>query len=375
MEIVGKHTNNMNILVTGSNGFIGKHLCLKLKRQGYNVFSYDLENKEEDLRNYISQADFVVHLAGINRPLTNKEFYDGNANFTKKVIDLIKDSGKQIPVIMSSSIQAELDNDYGKSKKMAEDYLFNSGLPVFVYRLANVFGKWCKPNYNSAAATFCYNIAKGLPIEIRDRNYVVHYNYVDDICGEFISAIKGLIKPSNKVLSVGPVYDCSLGKLADLLYYFKGEIESDRHLPLIHNEFELKLFKTFCDYLSEPGYTFNFAEDNRGSFEELYKSKKWGQISDNVSFPGITKGGHYHTYKKEIFYTVIGECEIKQRNIDSNDLIVDVVNGNDPHPVNIIPRYTHQIKNIGKNNSHTIMWISEIYSPETPDTYKEEVEK
>ena len=374
LEIVEKNTNNMNILVTGSNGFIGKHLCLKLQRQGYSVFSYDLDKNEEDLRNYISKADFVVHLAGINRPLSKEEFYDGNANFTKKVVDLIKYSGKQIPIIMSSSIQAELDNDYGKSKKMGEDYLFASGLPVYVYRLANVFGKWCRPNYNSAAATFCYNIAHDLPIEIRDRNYVVHYNYVDDICDEFILAIRGDIKPNKKVLSISPVYDCSLGKLADLLYYFKSEIESERHLPLIRDEFELKLFKTFCDYLSEPGYTFNFVEDNRGSFEELYKSKKWGQISDNVAYPGITKGGHYHTYKKEIFYTVIGDSEIKQRNIDNNDMILDVVHGRDPHPVNIIPRYTHQITNVGKCNSHTIMWISEIYNPETHDTYKEEVE-
>ena len=365
----------MNILVTGSNGFIGKHLCLKLNRLGYNVFSYDLDKKEEDLRNYISQADFVVHLAGINRPLTKEEFYEGNTNFAKKVIDLIKESNRNIPVLMSSSIQAELDNDYGKSKKMGEDYLFNSGLPVYVYRLANVFGKWCKPNYNSAAATFCYNIAHDLPIEIRDRNYIVHYNYIDDIVDEFISAIEGKTKPSNKVLSVKPIYDCSLGKLADLLYYFKGEIESERHLPLVHNEFELKLFKTFCDYVSDPGYTFNYASDNRGSFEELYKSKKWGQISENICYPGITKGGHYHTYKKEIFYTVIGESEIKQRNIDTDEMIIDHVSGEKPHPVHIHVKYTHQIKNIGNNNSHTIMWISEIYNPETHDTFKEDVEQ
>jgi len=365
----------MNILITGSNGFIGKHLSLKLKRLGYNVFSYDLDNKEEDLRNYISQADFVIHLAGINRPLTNEEFYNGNTNFTKKVIDLINESGKQIPVIMSSSIQAELDNDYGKSKKLAEDYLFKSGLPVFVYRLANVFGKCCKPNYNSACATFCYNIANGLPIEIRDKNYVVHYNYVDDVCNEFINAIVGKVKPSSNTLKVEPVYDCSLGHLADLLYYFKQEVESDRHLPLIHNEFELKLFKAFCDYLSEPGYSFNYAEDDRGSFEELYKSKKWGQISDNVAFPGITKGGHYHTYKKEIFYTVVGECKIVQRNIKTNEMTTDVVKGEEPHPVEINVSWTHEITNIGSVNSHTIMWISEIYNPDTHDTYREEVKK
>ena len=365
----------MKIIVTGSNGFIGKHMCLSLMRNGYDVLPFDIDKKDDDLVKYIAEADFIVHLAGINRPLTKEEFYDGNSNFTKKIIDLLKDSKRNIPVIMSSSIQASLDNDYGKSKKMGEDYLFNSSLPVYVYRLANVFGKWCRPNYNSAAATFCYNIAHGLPIEIRDRNYVVHYNYVDDIVNTFISCIKGEIKSSKDVLYVNPTYDCSLGKLADLLYYFKEEIESERHLPIIHDEFELKLFKTFCDYLSEQDYGFNFTEDDRGSFEELYKSKKWGQISDNVAHKGITKGGHYHTYKKEIFYTVIGESEIKQRNIENNDMIVDIVKGDEPRPVNILVRYTHQIKNIGQADSHTLMWISEIYNPETHDTYREEVEK
>lgn len=365
-----------NILVTGSNGFIGKHLTLHLKRLGYNVFEYDISSKEEDLIKYINEADFIVHLAGINRPLTVEEFYDGNTNFTKKVVDLVKSSKKNTPIILSSSTQAALDNDYGRSKKLGEDYLFASGLPVYVFRLANVFGKWCRPNYNSAAATFCYNIAHNLPIQIRDREYVVHYNYVEDIVNTFIDIIKDDNHQGNKdILSVYPIHDCSLGKLADLLIYFKGEIESERHLPDIKDEFELKLFKTFCDYLSDEGYTYNFAEDNRGSFEELYKSKKWGQISDNVSFPGITKGGHYHTYKKEIFYTVIGRCEIKQRNIENNDMIVDVIDENNRKKVDIIPSYTHQITNIGNINSHTIMWISEIYNPETHDTYREEVEK
>ena len=366
----------MNVLVTGSNGFIGKHMCLLLKRKGHTVFEYDLGSTEDELRDYISKADFVIHLAGINRPLTTEEFYNGNTNFTKKVVDLIKESGKNTPIIMSSSIQASLDNDYGKSKKMGEDYLFSSGLPVYVYRLANAFGKWCRPNYNSACATFCYNIAHNLEIQIRDREYVVHFNYVTDIVEEFLRVVE--LKEHNgekNVLYVNPTYDCSLGKLADLLYYFKGEIESDRHLPIIHDEFELKLFKTFCDYLSEEGYTYNFAEDNRGSFEELYKSKKWGQISDNVAYPGITKGGHYHTYKKEIFYTVIGKSEIKQRDIKTNEMITDVVDGSHPNPINIRVGYTHQIKNIGDTNTHTIMWISEIYNPETHDTYREEVEK
>ena len=365
----------MNILITGSNGFIGKHVCLKLNRLGYHVLPYDIDKDEKALEEYISKADFAVHLAGINRPYSPKEFYDGNTNFTKKLVDLVKSSGKSIPIIMSSSTQAELDNDYGKSKKMGEDYLFESGLPVYVYRLANVFGKWGRPNYNSACATFCYNIAHELDIEIRDREYIVHYNFVEDVVDEFIKCIKGEIAPSKNILSVTPIYDCSLGKLADLLYYFKGEIQSNKHLPIIHDEFELKLFKTFCDYLTDEGYQYNFAEDERGSFEELFKSKKWGQISDNVSYPGITKGGHYHTYKKEIFYTVIGECLIRQRNIKTGELLENRVSGDDPHPVDIIPGYTHEIKNIGKENSHTIMWISEIYNPETHDTYREPVDK
>ena len=365
------------ILVTGANGFIGKHLCLKLERLGYTVFRYDLDSSEEEFERYILECDFVVHLAGINRPMTPEEFYEGNSNFTKKLIsEILAKRNAQLQVIMSSSIQAEIFNDYGKSKKMAEDFLFNSGLPVYVYRLANVFGKWCRPNYNSAAATFCYNIAHDLDITIRDRDYVVHYNYVDDIVDEFIRVIKGENKTGFKhPLSVKPVYDCSLGRLADLLYYFKGEIQSERHLPIIHNEFELKLFKTFCDYLSDEGYTFNYAEDARGSFEELYKSKKWGQISENVAFPGITKGGHYHTYKKEIFYTVIGESEIKQRNTKTNEVITNIVSGSIPEPVEIKVGYTHQITNIGKVNTHTLMWISEIYNPDTHDTYREEVEK
>ena len=367
----------MKVLVTGANGFIGKHICKKLEAKSHIVYKYDLDSTEEQLVEYISGCDFVIHLAGINRPMSVEEFYDGNSNFTKKVADLLLKFNKNAPIIMSSSIQASLDNDYGKSKKMGEDYLLNSGLKVYVYRLANVFGKWCRPNYNSACATFCYNIAHNLDISIRDREYVVHFNYIDDIVNEFINVVEGG-EPTQKdenIYSVLPVHDCSLGRLADLLYYFKGEIESDRHLPLIHDEFELKLFKTFCDYLSDEGYNFNYASDARGSFEELYKSKKWGQISENIAFPGITKGGHYHTYKKEIFMTVKGQCVIRQRNINNNHMLVANVDGKDSTKVDIIPYYTHEIKNVGSSDSVTIMWISEIYSDLTPDTFREPVDK
>lgn len=363
----------MKILVTGSNGFIGKHVTKALKRANYEVLSYDLDKTEDDLVNFVNECDFVIHLAGINRPLTIEEFYNGNSNFTKKLIDLIKTSGKNTPIIMSSSIQALLDNDYGKSKKMGEDFLFASGLPTYVFRLANVFGKWCRPNYNSAAATFMYNIAHDLEIEIRDRNYVVHYNYIDDIVNTFIKCIKNDIKPSKEVLYVSPTYDCSLGKLADLLYYFKDCVKSSEHLPEIHDEFELDLFVSFLDYLSDEGYSFNYAEDSRGSFEEIYKSKEHGQISLNKSFPGILKGGHYHTYKNEIFMTVKGTCVTRLRKIGTNEILEYIQEGNKSVKVNIKPGYTHDIKNIGDTESTTIMWISEVYSDKTPDTFKEDI--
>lgn len=365
----------MIVLVTGAHGFIGKHMTQLLNKEGYDVLQYDIDTDSNLLETYINECDFIIHLAGINRPLTKEEFYDGNSNFTKKVVDLVKQSNKNTPIVVSSSIQAALDNDYGKSKKLAEDYLLESGLPVYIYRLANVFGKWCRPNYNSASATFCYNIANNLPIEIRDRNYVVHYNYVTDIVKEFLNCVKGINKPSKDILYVNPTYDCSLGNLADTLYRFKNDIESDTHLPKINNEFELKLFITFCDYLTDKKYNLNFANDNRGSFEEIYKSEQYGQISINKAYPNITKGGHYHTYKKEIFMTVQGHCVIRERNIHNDDFLYYDVDGKDSTPIDIIPNYTHDIKNIGDIESITIMWISHIYNENTADTYREPVDK
>ena len=364
----------MKVLVTGALGFIGKHMCQALENASHVVLAFDISNTDEELKEYIKEADYIVHLAGVNRPLTNEEFYNGNTNFTIKLVNYVKQYNKDVPIIMSSSTQASLDNDYGKSKKQAEDYLFSSGLNVFVYRLHNVFGKWCRPNYNSAAATFCYNIAHNLEITVRDPNYVVPYNYIDDICDEFISHInKNDRDGSKEILYVKPIYDCSLGLLSDLLYSFKAIVESDVHLPLLHNDFEYKLFVTFLDCLKDDSYTYNHASDARGSFTELYKSKDFGQISINITYPGITKGGHYHTYKKEIFYTVKGNSLIRQRNIKTNEMIENVVSGEDPERIDIRVGYTHDIKNIGTFDSYTLMWISEIYNPETHDTYREDV--
>lgn len=364
----------MNILVTGSKGFIGKHITLALKRDGYNVFEYDIDSDKEELINYIKKADFVIHLAGINRPLSKDEFYDGNTNFTKFLVDKIKENNRyDLPLIMSSSIQAELNNDYGKSKLLAENYLLNSGLNVFIYRLRNVFGKWCRPNYNSVFATFSYNIAHNLDIHINDENTIVNFNYIGDIVDEFLRVIKSNKKGNKNILYVEPSYKISLISLANLLRYFKKEVESDNHLPILHDDFELKAFISFLAYLVEEGYSYNFAKDERGFFEELYKSKKYGQISLNMSYPNITKGEHYHTYKQEIFYVVKGKCEITQRNIKTNEIIRNIEDELNSKPINISPFYTHKITNIGQNNSYTLMWISEIYSDDSPDTLKENV--
>ncbi|MCR4911681.1 MAG: NAD-dependent epimerase/dehydratase family protein [Bacilli bacterium] len=360
----------MKVLVTGAKGFFGRNMCQLLSRKGHTVFEIDLDYTDESLVDYIQSADFICHFAGVNRPLDSKDFYSGNYEFTKKLVDLVKASNKNIPILMTSSIQAALDNDYGKSKRMAEDYLLNSGLPVYVFRLTNTFGKWARPNYNSVVATFCYNIAHDLPIEIRDRDYVVKFNYIDDACNEFLRLIEGDYEGSKELLSLSPIYECTLGKLADLIYYFKNEIESDRHLPLLHSEFELKLFKTYCNYATNPMFSLNFAEDNRGSFEELFKSNKWGQISENIAHHGITKGGHYHNNKEEIFYTVVGKSEIVQKNIENGDVITNIVDGKEPLLVPIKKRYTHKITNIGDEDSSTLMWVNEIFDANNQDTYK-----
>ena len=365
----------MNILVTGSKGFIGKHICFKLNLLKQNVFEFDIDNSDEQLIEFVKKCDFIIHLAGINRPLNNEEFYNGNTNFTYKLVELINQYNQEVPIIMSSSIQATLDNDYGKSKLYAENYILYHVNNAYIYRLYNVFGKWCKPNYNSVVATFCYNIANNLDIKINNPNTIVTYNYIDDIVEEFISVIlKNKIAKNKQINYVEIKYDCSLFHLSELLYYFKKEIQSDNHLPIINNEFEYKLFKTFCSYLTEDN-NLNYAFDERGSFEELYKSNKYGQISENIAFPNIVKGMHYHKYKKEIFYPIVGKSKIVQQSLDHQDTIIDIIDDNNKRMVEMKTNYLHSIENIDNKKTYTLMWISEIYNEKSPDTYKGEMKK
>lgn len=365
----------MNILVTGSKGFIGKHICFKLNLLKQNVFEFDIDNSDEQLIEFVKKCDFIIHLAGINRPLNKEEFYDGNTNFTYKLVELINQYNQEVPIIMSSSIQATLDNDYGKSKLYAENYILDHVNNAYIYRLYNVFGKWCKPNYNSVVATFCYNIANNLDIKINNPNTIVTYNYIDDIVEEFISVILKNKTAKNKQINYVDIkYDCSLFHLSELLYYFKKEIQSDNHLPIINNEFEYKLFKTFCSYLTEDN-NLNYASDERGSFEELYKSNKYGQISENIAFPNIIKGMHYHKYKKEIFYPIVGKSKIVQQSLDHQDTIIDIIDDNNKRMVEMKTNYLHSIENIDNKKTYTLMWISEIYNEKSPDTYKGEMKK
>lgn len=371
----------MKVLVTGANGFIGKNLCIELMNKGHIVLSYDIDKSNEDLVNYIKAADFIIHLAGINRPLSKAEFYDGNTNFTKALVDLINKSGRTIPLLFSSTTQAELDNDYGVSKRMAEDYLFSfmeeTGNPVIIYRLTNVFGKWCKPNYNSVVATFCHNVANNLPIQIRDENFEVRLVYIDDVVNQFIKRLNEPLKKRKRVIEeVYPIEVISLGGLAKKIRDF-NKIRETFYTPKFDSDFDRKLYATFLSYYSAGNFAYDLKMncDQRGSFTEILKTLNDGQVSVNISKPGIIKGNHYHHTKNEKFVVVSGECEIKFRKIGAKEIFAYKVNGEKIQAVDIPPGYTHSIKNIGTTDSVTIMWASEVFDKDNPDTYFEEVER
>lgn len=362
----------MKVLITGAKGFIGKNLSLAMKENGFTVLEYD-QNSKESLSDLVPEVDVIIHLAGINRPLSAEEFYDGNTNLTIRLIDEIKKCRKVIPVVLSSSIQAEKENDYGKSKKMAEDQLFQFAKdeknPVAIYRFANVFGKWCKPNYNSVVATFCYNIANDLPITISDKNNVIPFVYIDDVVNTIINNVKAKVY-SESIMTVEPIYYRSLGELSELLYSFK-ESRNSLHIPNMQEGFSKKLYATYLSYL--PVNQFNYPlvmhSDNRGSFTEIFKSSERGQISVNISKPGIVKGNHWHHTKNEKFLVVSGVGVIRFRKVDQEEIIEYFVSGEHLEVIDIPTGYTHNIENLGNTDLVTIMWANEVFDPENPDTY------
>lgn len=370
----------MNILITGANGFIGKNLIAELKRyEQYTLLKYDIDNTKEDLVKCILQADFIFHLAGVNRPKNDSEFLENNKGLTEEIIDIMKINNKNIPLLITSSIQAEKHNAYGISKKAAENAVFawskETGNKSYVYRLPNVFGKWCKPNYNSVVATFMHNIATNLPIQINDENHELALVYIDDILNEFKLAIENKAYiDENGYSFVAVTYNITLAKLAEIIYSFR-ESRSNLSVVDMSDELTKKLYSTYLSYLPTNSFSYPLKMniDNRGSFTEFIRTPDRGQMSVNISKPGMKKGNHWHHTKNEKFLVVSGEGIIRFRNINDNNIIEYYVNGEKLEVVDIPIGYTHSIENTGITDMITIMWVNECFDAKNPDTYFEEV--
>lgn len=369
----------MKILVTGANGFIAKNLIAELKNQKYtDILEYSRDTEVSLLDSYCEECDFVFHLAGVNRPQNQEEFMEGNFGFTSTLLDSLKKHDNKAPVIISSSIQAALDNPYGKSKKAGEDLLFSyakeTGAKVLVYRFPNVFGKWCKPNYNSAVATFCNNIARDLPIQVNDPSVVMNLVYIDDVVEELIKAIDGKENWNGDFCEIPEVHTITLGEIVELIKSFK-ENRKTLNVPNMAISFEKKLYSTYISYLpmDQFSYPLKMNVDQRGSFTEIIRTIDRGQFSVNIAKPGITKGNHWHHTKNEKFLVVSGNGLIRFRKIDTEEIIEYYVSGDKMEVVDIPTGYTHNIINVGDTDLVTFMWANEAFDPEKPDTYFLEV--
>ncbi len=372
----------MKILVTGAKGFIGKNLICELKNRGYNdIFEFDLDTDMNLLDDFCRDCDFVFHLAGVNRPLDEEEFMKGNFGFTSTLLSCLKKYHNTCPIVVSSSMQAALDNPYGRSKKAGEDLMFEyakeTGAKVMIYRFPNVYGKWCRPNYNSAIATFCYNIARDLEIKVNNRETLMYLVYIDDVFNELINALEGHGNKTGEYYYEVPIVDEeTLGTIVDLIYSFRKS-RDNKEIPDFSSHLEKSLYSTYLSYLPNDqfSYPLDMHIDNRGSFTEIIRTLEKGQFSVNISHPGITKGNHWHHTKNEKFLVVHGHCLIKLRRIDSDEIITYDVSGNQLEVVDIPVGYTHSITNIGDDDSVTFMWCNESFNPDQPDTFFLEVEK
>ena len=380
----------MNVLVTGAKGFVGKNLVANLKniRDGkdrttdldsdLNIFEYDLDTDQTMLETYCESADFVFHLAGVNRPKDQSEFMSGNYGFTSTLLATLKKHVNNCPVMLSSSTQAMLDNPYGHSKKAGEDLLFSyskeTGAKVLVYRFPNIFGKWCRPNYNSAVATFCNDIAHDMPISVNDRSANMTLVYIDDVISELIRALQGKETREGNYCRVPVEHKITLGKIVDLIYRFKAS-RKERSVPDLADPFIRKLYATYLSYLPTDhfSYPLKMNQDIRGSFTEIIRTPDRGQFSVNISKPGITKGNHWHNTKNEKFLVVTGEGAVRFRKIDEEKVYEYHVSGEHLEVVDIPTGYTHNIENLGDTDMVIFIWASEPFNPEKPDTYSLEV--
>lgn len=369
----------MKILVTGAKGFIGKNLIYELKNKGYtDIFEYDRDTDPKKLEDFSKNADFIFHLAGVNRPKDESEFMEGHFSFTSELLDLLKKYNNNCPILLSSSVQALQDNPYGKSKRAGEDLLFvygqETGAKILIYRFPNVFGKWSTPNYNSAVVTFCYNIAHDLPIQLNDPSVIMNLVYIDDVVEELINALEGKENKRGLFCEVSIVHNITLGEIVDLIYSFKKSRE-DRFVPNMSDAFIKKLYSTYLSYIPEDKFSYDLKmnTDQRGSFTEFLKTKDRGQISINISKPGITKGNHWHHTKNEKFLVVSGKGVIRFRKVYSKEVLEYFVSGEKMEVVDIPTGYTHNIENLGETDMVTIMWANEPFNPNKPDTYFLEV--
>lgn len=398
----------MNILVTGAKGFVGKNLCEAFKniRDGKDktrsdikideIFEYDIDAEVGLLDEYCANANFVFHFAGVNRPQNPEEFMNGNFGFTSTLLDTLKKHKNACPIMVSSSIQAtcigRYDNAYGRSKRAGEELFFayseETGAKVLVYRFPNIFGKWCRPNYNSAVATFCHNIANDLPIMVNDRNAQLELLYIDDLVTEMLDALEGkehncsfdgidtILCKGGKYCAAPITHKVTLGEIVDLLYSFKEQASTLIMPEIPDGSFAKKLYSTYLSYIPKEKVTFplKMNYDDRGSFTELLKTEKCGQFSVNISKPGITKGQHWHNSKWEFFIVVSGHGLIQERKIGTDVVLNFEVSGDKIEVVHMLPGYTHNIINLSETeNLVTLMWANEQFDKNNPDTFFEEV--
>lgn len=393
-------STGLRILVTGAKGFVGKNLVANLRtiQNGTNktrnlqieeIFEYDIDTPKEKLEEYCQKCNFVFNLAGVNRPKEQTEFMQGNFGFAEQLLNTLKKYNNKCPVMLSSSIQATLEgrfanSEYGKSKLAGEELFFNyaeeTGAKVLIYRFPNLFGKWCRPNYNSAVATFCYNISRSLPITVSDPKNELELLYIDDLVEEMFDALENKEHRSNdkKYCCVPTTHKATLGEIVDLLQKFKQQPKTLQMPEIADNSFAKKLYSTYLSYLPKEEICFALKtnSDDRGSFTELLKTLNSGQFSVNVSKPGITKGQHWHNTKWEFFIVVSGKARIEQRKIGTDEILTFDVSGDNIQAVHMLPGYTHNIINLSDTeNLVTLMWANEQFNPNKPDTFFEKVQQ
>lgn len=369
----------MKILLTGAGGFLGRNfLWTANQRENVEVLVYHHTMGMDTLESLSRECDAVVHLAGVNRPQDEREFEDGNVAFTEHLVEALGKREKGCPVLFSSSTQAALDNAYGRSKARAEqilrDYAVHSGAPVRIFRLPNVFGKWCRAQYNSVVATFCYQAARGLPLRIDDPQKTLRLVYVDDVVETFFSVLQDGIAETNVFLEIPVSYTCTVGRLAQLVQDFYAARQT-LDVPDLQDAFVRKLYSTYISFLPTDGFCYPLLThaDLRGSFTEFMRTHGQGQFSVNISKPHVKKGGHWHQSKHEKFLVVYGEGVIRLRQVGSPEILCYPVSGERLEVVEIPPGYTHEIENTGDGDMVTLMWVDENYDPEHPDTYRMEV--